>query len=208
MAKDSKQILTRVNRLGPGDSSRDIYNDWSQDYDTHLLDDFGYISPAVAAQTLAQQVQARDISIVDYGCGTGLVGMALRAEAFEVVDGIDISVGMLEQARAKGAYRSLICGDLTLRTALADEVYDVAICVGSMGAGHVGAEHIPELLRAVKPGGLFIITINSMHFEPEGFERAIRQMEEQGLWQIYRLEEFNYMTELDRPGWLLLAAKV
>ena len=46
-----------------------------------------------------------------------------------------------------------------------------------------------------------------MHFTTEGFEQAFRQLEDTGLWQIHILEQFNYMTQLDRPGWLVLAEK-
>ena len=207
MSKDSKEILTRVNHLLDGASSRDLYDDWSQNYDAHLLDDFGYISPQIAAQTLAGRSEQCDVDIIDYGCGTGLVGEELIKLGFAIVDGVDISAGMLGQAREKGVYRHLLCGDLTTQITLDDAIYDVAICVGSMGAGHVGAQHVPELLRPLKSGGLFIITINSMHFAPEGFEQAFRQLENTGLWKILLLEEFNYMTRLDRPGWLLLAEK-
>ena len=207
MSRDSKEILTRVNHLQDGASSRDLYDDWSQNYDVHLLDEFGYISPQIAAQTLAGRSEQRDLDIIDYGCGTGLVGEELIKQGFTIVDGVDISAGMLGQAHEKGVYRNLLCGDLTAQIALDDAIYDVAICVGSMGAGHVGAQHVPELLRPLKSGGLFIITINSMHFTPEGFEQAFRQLENTGLWQILMLEEFNYMTQLDRPGWLVLAEK-
>ena len=207
MSKDSKEILTRVNHLADGASSRDLYDDWSQNYDAHLRVDFGYVSPQIAAQTLAGRSEQHDVDIVDYGCGTGLVGEELVKQGFATVDGIDISAGMLGQARDKGIYRNLVCGDLTTQIPLDDAIYDVAICVGSMGAGHVGAQHVPELLRPLKSGGLFIITINSMHFAPEGFEQAFRHLENTGLWQVLILEEFNYMTQLDRPGWLVLAEK-
>lgn len=207
MSQVSKEILKRVNQLQEGASSRDLYDDWAQDYDTHLLQDFGYISPQIVAQTLAERRQQRDLEIVDYGCGTGLVGEALTKQGFVALDGVDISTAMLGQARAKGSYRNLLCSDLTAQIALDDAIYDVAICVGSMGAGHVGAQHVSELLRPLKSGGLFIITINSMHYAPEGFEQAFRQLEKAGLWQILLLQEFNYMTQLDRPGWLLLAEK-
>ena len=53
MGKDSDEILGRVSHLETGDSSRDIYDDWSDDYDSHLLDEFGYISPGVAARALS-----------------------------------------------------------------------------------------------------------------------------------------------------------
>ena len=207
MTKDSRNILKRVNHLQEGDSSRELYDDWSANYDSHLVEDFGYISPQIAVQTLISQTCPRDASIIDYGCGTGLVGEELHQQGFRNVDGVDISSGMLKRAGDKGVYRNLICRDLTARLELEDSVYDVAICVGSMGAGHVGAEHVAELLRPLRSGGLFIITINNMHFAPEGFEQAFRYLQDCGMWEVVLLEEFNYMTQLERPGWLLLAKK-
>ena len=208
MGKGSDEILKRVSHLDNGDSSRDIYDDWSHSYDDHLLDDFGYVSPEVAARALGDETGRRDIDVIDYGCGTGLVGAALQAQGFASVDGIDISEGMLAQARAKGVYRNLICGDLTARIGLADASYDAGVCIGSMGAGHVGAEHVPELLRPLQRGAAFVVIMNGMYYRTGGFEAAFRRLESEGLWCIGRLEEFNYMTELDRPGWLLVATKI
>jgi SAM-dependent methyltransferase len=207
VGENSDDILNRVSHLEDGDSSRDIYDDWSRSYDDHLIDEFGYISPEIAAQALSDAIDAPKVTIIDYGCGTGLVGQALNQQGFTTIDGIDISQGMLDQARRKQVYRSLIRGDLTQRVALEDRTYDAATCIGSMGAGHVGAQHLPELLRPLKPAGLFVVIMNGSYFESGGFEQAFRQMESAGLWRVQRLEEFNYMTELDRPGWLLVAAK-
>ena len=207
MAKDPDDILSRVSHLEQGDSSRDIYNDWSETYDAHLLEEFGYISPAIAARELAQGGVDRDAELVDYGCGTGLVGEALSSQGFTCIDGFDISEGMLDQARAKGVYRNLARADLTTTLDIESERYDAGCCIGSMGAGHVGAEHVPELLRPLRPGGMFVIILNGMYYETGGFEAAFQQLERQGFWQIAKLEEFNYMTELVRPGWLLVATK-
>ena len=207
MAKDSSEILGRVSNLEQGDSSRDIYDDWSEDYDAHLQSEFGYISPGVAAAELAQRLQQRDLPIIDFGCGTGLVGEALREQGLVNVDGADISNGMLEQARTKQVYRKLLCADLTARIPLEDNCYGAGLCVGSLGAGHLGAQHVPEMLRPIKRGGLFVLTMNGTYYEAGGFEQAFRQMQDDGLWSIHKLEEFNYMTELVRPGWLLVAVK-
>lgn len=207
MGKNSDEILGRVSHLEDGDSSRSIYDDWSGNYDSHLLEEFGYISPEIAAQTLSDEIEAGDIAIIDYGCGTGLVGQALNQQGFTIVDGIDISQGMLEQAHEKQVYRNLICGDLTTRIALDDAIFDAATCIGSMGAGHVGAQHIPELLRPLKEGGLFVIIMNGAYYDSGGFDSAFSQLESNELWRIRRQEEFNYMTQLDRPGWLLVAEK-
>lgn len=207
MGKNSDEILGRVSHLEDGDSSRDIYDDWSDNYDSHLLEEFGYISPEVAAQTLSDEIEASDVAIIDYGCGTGLVGQSLNQQGFLTIDGIDISAGMLEQARAKQVYRNLVCGDLTTRIELDDAIYDAATCIGSMGAGHVGTQHLPELLRPLKAEGLFIIILNGAYYISGGFEQAFRQLESDGSWRIRRLEEFNYMSQLERPGWLLVAEK-
>ena len=207
MGDGSDDILKRVSHLADGDSSRDIYDDWSDSYDAHLLDDFGYISPRVAVEALGETTTRRDLEVIDFGCGTGLVGIALSQAGFTSIDGIDISEGMLAQARAKRVYRNLLCGDLTASIALDDAVYDAALCIGSMGAGHIGAQHLPELIRPLRQGGVFVIIMNGMYYESGGFEAAFRQPETDGLWRIERLEEFNYMTELERPGWLLVASK-
>ena len=207
MAKDSSEILRRVSNLEQDDSSRDIYDDWSQDYDDHLLTEFGYISPGVAAAELARHLQQRNLEIIDFGCGTGLVGAALREQGFVNVDGVDISTGMLEQARSKQVYRNLLCADLTARIPLDDDAYAAGLCVGSLGAGHVGAQHVPEMLRSIRRGGQFVLTMNGSYYQSGGFEQAFRQMQDDGLWSIIKLEEFNYMTERVRPGWLLVAVK-
>jgi SAM-dependent methyltransferase len=207
MAKDFSDILGVVSNLELDDSSRDIYDDWSQDYDDHLLTEYGYISPGVAAGEMAQCLHQRDLGIIDFGCGTGLVGEALREQGFTNVDGADISNGMLERARAKQVYRHLYCADLTGRIPLDDESYAAGLCVGSLGAGHVGAQHLAEMLRPIRRGGLFVTILNANCFHSGGFEQSFRQMQDDGLWTIQKLEEINYMTELVRPGWLLVASK-
>ncbi len=207
MGNKPDEILHRVSHLEEGDSSRDIYDDWSAIYDAHLSGGFGYISPQVAARALAEVTPTLDIAVIDYGCGTGLVGAALREQGFTTVDGIDVSTGMLEQARAKGVYRHLLCADLTAPLALAGASYAAATCIGSMGAGHVGAAHVPELLRPLRAGAPFVVIMNGAYFMAGEFEAAFRGLESAGAWKILRLEEFNYMTELERPGWLLVAEK-
>lgn len=207
MKKQSAEILAQVNHLQVGEKSMELYNDWSASYDHDLVEEFGYISPRVAAEALAKETDQRDFRIIDYGCGTGLVGAALSEQCFSHIDGLDISTGMLKQARDKQVYQSLIQGDLTTTIVLDDDCYDAALCIGSMGAGHVGTEHVREMLRPIKPAGVFIIIINAIHFGPEGFESTFRQLEVDGYWQISELSEFNYMSELVRPGWLVVARK-
>lgn len=74
----------------------------------------GYDRPALrffvhAADALAEQMRlAGDEHILDVACGTGTVSMACAARLGRGrVTGVDLSEGMLEQARAKAAARGL-----------------------------------------------------------------------------------------------------
>lgn len=59
-----------------------------------------------------QQIIANPLaSILDLGCGTGLLGMRLR-EQTDQLDGVDISQPMLARAAAKRCYDTLFEGDL------------------------------------------------------------------------------------------------
>src|ERR1700744_2912348 len=45
--------------------------------------------------------------VADLGCGTGRTGSWLAGRGVGEIDGVDLSPGMLEAARARGVYRSL-----------------------------------------------------------------------------------------------------
>ena len=51
---------------------------------------------------LAQTMNVHDALILDFGCGTGLSGLALRAAGVQVIDGCDLSEGMLAHATFAG----------------------------------------------------------------------------------------------------------
>lgn len=149
-------------------------------------------------------VADREIDIIDFGCATGLVGAQLLQHGLSSLGGIDISTGVLTRAAEKQVYRHLFQGVLTRTIPLADASYDAGCCLASMGAGHVASEHCAEMIRCIRPAGIFIIIINGMHYV-QGFDRAFAKIQGNGLYKIRRLETINYMARLDRTGWLLVA---
>ena len=54
----------------------------------------------------------RALDVLDAGCGTGLCGPLVAPYARRLV-GVDLSRGMLEQAREKNVYDELVKGELT-----------------------------------------------------------------------------------------------
>ena len=72
----------------------------------------------------------------------------------------------------------------------------------------IGAEHVQALLRPIKDGGLLVIYMNDMHYESGWFAERFQRLEREGVWRIERREQSNYMSELERPGWLLVTYKL
>jgi predicted TPR repeat methyltransferase len=107
-------------------------------------------------------------TILDAGCGTGLVGELLRPHARRLI-GIDMSDSMLAQARQKKLYDELHCGDL---------LHYMAGHPGSCDAIASAATliHFGELdmifaaaRQCLRPGGLFVFTL----FPNDEDERAV-----------------------------------
>jgi predicted TPR repeat methyltransferase len=135
----------------------DRYDTWAQSYDDDLTS-WSYQAPTVVAETVVTRHPAAG-SVLDVGCGTGLVGRALRARGFagEIL-GLDISPASLEIARQCGAYDSLGHADLQQRLAFDDDSVDAVVCVGVM-------TYLPdveavwrEFARVARPGGLVVLT--------------------------------------------------
>ncbi|MDZ4122591.1 MAG: methyltransferase domain-containing protein [Hydrogenophaga sp.] len=96
--------------------------------------------------------------MLDLGCGTGLCGRLIQAQAGSV-EGVDLSSAMVSQAKASGAYRRVVHGDLLafLResTEPVDLVMaaDVFIYVGALDA-------VFEAVRSrLQPGACFAFSV-------------------------------------------------
>ncbi|MBK0327795.1 methyltransferase domain-containing protein [Rhodobacteraceae bacterium F11138] len=134
------------------------YDAWAGAYDTDMSQ-AGYRHPSVAVALLARHLEAGASPILDAGAGTGLVGGWLGILGYPTVDGLDISQGMLDVAKAKGGYRDLHCLALGKDLPFEDGAYKAVISTGVFTTGHVGAEALPELARITAPGGTLVITV-------------------------------------------------
>ncbi|MEV0698280.1 class I SAM-dependent methyltransferase [Saccharopolyspora sp. NPDC050389] len=150
--------LQRAYDLKSKEEAETVYDEWAAEYDADMVQGMDYVAPANAANRLVD-LAGDPGPVLDAGCGTGLVGAALAKRSVAVIDGVDLSQGMLDQARARGVYRNLAKADLTRRLDIADNTYGAAICVGTITDGHVGPEVLDELVRVVRPGGLVVATV-------------------------------------------------
>ena len=56
-------------------------------------------------------------------------------------------------------------------------IYDGIVSAGTFTLGHVGPEALDELLRIGRSGCLFVISVNTQHFERDGFLTKFQSLE-------------------------------
>lgn len=202
-----KGKLAKVSGHGSKVDSQTLYDQWAGNYNTELINEYGYIAPFITVDKLKDFHLDKDIEIIDVGCGTGLVGVELHKLGYSNIDGYDISQEMLKAAKKIKIYKSLKQVDLNLDSFNPNKTYDLLICVGSFGYGALGPEAFINLLKLVKSSGLIIILMNSEPFISENYQRYILELEKQKLFSIKSIDDHNYMSKLERPGKLITAIK-
>ena len=85
-----------------------FYDDWADTYDEDLVVVGNYTGHIKCVEAFLKLDLNRNISILDLACGTGLLGEEVGRHGYELVDGLDGSLGMLGQARKQGIFRDYI----------------------------------------------------------------------------------------------------
>ena len=168
---------------GPGDSREvaDRYDAWAQTYDNDLAS-WSYQAPDVVAETVVTR-QPAAASVLDVGCGTGLVGQALRARGFAgQILGLDLSDASLEIAQQRGAYDSLGRADLQQRLPLEDDSVDAVVCVGVMTYLPEVEAAWRELARTARPRGLVVATQREDLWHTRTCQAVVDRLENEGVW--------------------------
>ena len=159
----------------PGDSKK-LYKKWAETYDEDFALNSNYLSPKKISIFFNKHAKNTDTPILDVGAGTGLVGEFLYRTGNKKIIGIDISLEMLEQAKSKECYSSLMEADVTRKIPLKSNSIGAIVSAGTFTHGHVGADAFDELLRITKPGGLFVLSINAKVFVKGGFQEKFSRI--------------------------------
>ena len=174
------------------------YDEWAKDYDKDLSEVFGWIAPKNASDYLAKYVEANS-NVLDAGAGTGLVGLALAEHGFQNLTAMDLSEGMLKEARNKNVYKSF--DQMTLGEHLDYETnsFDAVITVGVMTLGHAGPESFDELIRITKPQGYIVFTIRTDVYLENGFKEKQAEVESNKLWKLIEISDEFHPLPVGEP---------
>jgi predicted TPR repeat methyltransferase len=148
---------------------RHLFDQFSVDYDSRMLEQLSYCAPSILRQlgALLGIGPHRHYAILDLGCGTGLAGLAFKDIAGELY-GVDLSPAMIERARDRQIYDGLEVGDVESTLAQPSRGYDLIIAadtlvyLGDLTSVFAGVANI------LLPGGMFLFTVEAS--QSAGFE--------------------------------------
>jgi predicted TPR repeat methyltransferase len=214
-------------RLGVGEATpamtgvyvRRLFDQHAPEFDQALVERLDYRGPELllsAVRALAGE-RPRLGSVLDLGCGTGLGGAAFRPYC-DWLAGVDISPGMVEQARAKGLYDRLEVAELVEFLAgeagaqnhlvLAADVFVYCSDIGPIAL---------DVAKVLAPDGLFAFTVETHNGAGVRLQGTLRYAHSAGHvrealaaagLRIVQLSEVSTRTEKGEPvpGLLVVAS--
>jgi predicted TPR repeat methyltransferase len=173
--RDRHGAALHLARLGAADPARAmspsyvraVFDQYAPRFDDALLEGLTYRGPQrlleAVGRARAPYPAAGFGAMLDLGCGTGLAGAAFRRQVRHLT-GVDLSPGMIAQARAKGSYDRLETGELLeflVAERAAHRRYDLVIAADVF----VYLFDLAPVARAVadvlSPAGLFAFTVET-----------------------------------------------
>lgn len=147
------------------------YGEWVDTYEETVLNAMDLrLLNRIQTVTWDQVQHAADLA-----CGTGRIGVWLKQQGVQRLDGVDVTAEMVEIAQTKGVYQQLLVGNM-LETSLEPASYDLVTV-------SLADEHLPDLhplykevARITHPGGYFVIVGFHSYFllsgVPTHYDRA------------------------------------
>lgn len=150
-----------------------LFDDYAPRFEHSLVDRLEYRAPRELMGLIAEVRIGRGGTAYDLGCGTGLMGLELRATVRRL-EGVDLSEAMLAEARRKDVYDKLVKADLL---AFLADVEPAELVTATDVLNYTGP--LPPVLAAVHekllPGGLFAFSLELYDgLEPVKLRNSLR----------------------------------
>ena len=198
----------------------EVFDRMADSFEVHLQK-LGYDGPGRLADELRRLRDRLPAApaILDAGCGTGLCGPLLRPLAGRL-EGVDLSPGMLQRARARGDYDTLHEAELTAFLADAEARYDAIASADVLIYFGVLDPLLRGMARALRPGGLLVATAEALVDDTQDCQlgehgryshsgRHLREALARQGFELLMLTQMVLRTEMNAPvhGWVFSAAK-
>jgi predicted TPR repeat methyltransferase len=129
-------------------------------------------------------------------CGTGLLGRELNSYGFKNLQGLDISQKSLDRLKDQGIYKRLHLEELGNTLSFADHTFDALVSTGVFTRNQVPLESFEELIRILKPGGIFAVVLrvedHDLYYNPIKNYCAMKMWQEVFQERISVLKSCNH----------------
>ena len=173
----------------PVEYLRAVFDGYADHFESHIVS-LGYRIPGLIRATVMQHptiVAGQRLGpVLDLGCGTGLLAVALSDLAVGPLVGVDVSSGMLAYAAARQLYSELHEADLM--RLLAEDATRWQLVLAADVFVYFGA--LQEMLTAVharlEPGGWFIFSLEELLPDQSGTVHG------NGDWALQRMGRYAH----------------
>ncbi len=105
-------LLGLNTNTAPIEYVKNLFDNYAKNFEHSLVKELAYKAPREIKNLIKNKLSKFSVSIVDLGCGTGLVGIELSRYC-KHLEGVDISHSMIELSKQKKIYNKLIVSDIT-----------------------------------------------------------------------------------------------
>jgi predicted TPR repeat methyltransferase len=197
-----------------------LFDDFSSDFNEHLLDHLSYQVPQLIKQLLPTLIQKdQKLHILDACCGTGLCGPILNPYA-QSLTGVDLSSGMLAVAKKTPHYDVLIKEEISGFLRKNPDTFDAIIMADALIYFGSLQTLFSAASGALKTSGLFVFSVEKsptahvdsyLHYSGRychGETHVSEQLQKNG-FTLISMASHTLRTELGRPidGMLAVAIK-
>lgn len=146
-----------------------LFDQYAPRFDTHLTETLEYKVPAYMRDLYAQHKPgAKPQRILDLGCGTGLAAEQFAGKDIWI-EGVDISAGMLAEAKKKNIYARLAQSDLQHYVERSPDEFDLILAADVLIYLGDLAPVLAVIKKRLKRGGVFIFSVQKQDNEDVNF---------------------------------------
>ena len=206
LLSESEQTSKYVSwALYPGetkDKSISVYGEDAQQYED-LNNKLDYLAHSTGVKILVNHIEkifSKDCNILDLGAGTGMCGDLLKKCGYTNMTAVDYCEEMLEEARKKNIYNSLVQKDINEDSLEEfDGLFDAVICMGLFYPGQVGSSALAKILKVIKPDGLICFSIRTSVYDKEEseYKKMCDFLVKEGKWKQLSSETNTLFGKID-----------